>query len=123
MTDAKEPSLLLKNISKSFSGVQVLNSVDFSLYSGEVHVLVGENGAGKSTLMKILAGAYQHDSGDIIIDGVPHLRWNPAIARSKGVGMGLPGIQSSSVPQRRGKRVSRQGRTKIQPAVEQEEDA
>jgi len=87
MTDAKEPSLLLKNISKSFSGVQVLNSVDFSLYSGEVHVLVGENGAGKSTLMKILAGAYQHDSGDIIIDGVPHLRWNPAIARSKGVGM------------------------------------
>ncbi len=87
MIDSNEPALFLKRISKSFSGVQVLNSVDFSLYPGEVHVLVGENGAGKSTLMKILAGAYQSDSGDIIIDGVSQTRWNPAIARSKGVGM------------------------------------
>lgn len=87
MEDSREPALLLKGISKSFSGVQVLNNVDFSLYPGEVHVLVGENGAGKSTLMKILAGAYQCDSGDIVIDGAPQSRWNPAIARAKGVGM------------------------------------
>lgn len=87
MIDSNAPALLLKGISKSFSGVQVLNNVDLSLYSGEVHVLVGENGAGKSTLMKILAGAYQHDSGEIIIDGVPRTRWNPAIARMNGVGM------------------------------------
>ena len=87
MEDDKKPALLLKNISKSFSVVQVLNNVDFSLCPGEVHVLVGENGAGKSTLMKILAGAYQHDSGEIIIDGEAQTRWNPAIARTKGVGM------------------------------------
>ena len=87
MIDSSEPALLLRNISKSFSSVQVLNKVDFSLYPGEVHVLVGENGAGKSTLMKILAGAYQCDSGDIVIDGVSQTRWNPSIARAKGVGM------------------------------------
>lgn len=87
MTDTKGPDLLLKGISKTFSGVQVLNNVDLSLYPGEVHVLVGENGAGKSTLMKILAGAYQQDSGNIIIDGKVQTKWNPSIARSKGVGM------------------------------------
>lgn len=87
MMDTKEPALLLKGISKTFSGVQVLSNVDFSLSPGEVHVLVGENGAGKSTLMKILAGAYQHDSGNIIIDGKVQTKWNPSIARSKGVGM------------------------------------
>jgi ABC-type sugar transport system ATPase subunit len=87
MMDTKEPALLLKSISKSFSGVQVLDNVDLSLCPGEVHVLVGENGAGKSTLMKILAGAYQQDSGSIIIDGKIQTKWSPSIARSKGVGM------------------------------------
>jgi len=87
MIESKEPALQLRNISKSFSGIQVLNNVDLTLYAGEVNVLVGENGAGKSTLMKILAGAYERDEGEIVIDGKAQIRWNPAIARAKGVGM------------------------------------
>jgi len=84
--DAK-PALELRAISKYFSGIPVLSDVDLDLRAGEVHVLVGENGAGKSTLMKILAGAYEKDSGEILIDGVAQSRWTPAIARTKGVGM------------------------------------
>jgi len=58
------PSLLeLKGISKSFSGALVLDEVDFSVDSGEVHVLFGENGAGKSTLISIIAGALSPDKG------------------------------------------------------------
>ncbi|MCC8024513.1 MAG: sugar ABC transporter ATP-binding protein [Clostridium sp.] len=64
-----EKLLEMKHISKSFSGVKVLNNVDFSLDSGEVCALMGENGAGKSTLMKILGGIYSKDSGEIYIRG------------------------------------------------------
>ncbi|MHC1771329.1 MAG: sugar ABC transporter ATP-binding protein [Flexilinea sp.] len=55
----------MKNITKSFAGVKVLDDVHFDLYESEVHALLGENGAGKSTLMKILAGVYSKDRGVI----------------------------------------------------------
>ena len=77
----------LCKINKAFPGVQALRGVDFELRRGEVHVLVGENGAGKSTLMKILAGAYIKDSGQIIIDGLEQRQWNPGISRANGVAM------------------------------------
>lgn len=86
-TGERKPILQMKGISKAFPGVQALDNVDFDLYPGEVHVLVGENGAGKSTLMKILAGAYERDAGEIIIDGEVQTRWGPAISRAKGVAM------------------------------------
>ncbi len=63
--------LSARRISKSFSGVQVLFSVDFELRRGEVHALMGENGAGKSTLVKILSGFEQPTSGEILLDGAP----------------------------------------------------
>ena len=59
----------MNNISKRFGGVQALDDVSIEVQRAEVHAIIGENGAGKSTLMKILAGAYQKDSGSIIIDG------------------------------------------------------
>jgi len=63
--------LSARRISKSFSGVQVLFSVNFDLKKGEVHALMGENGAGKSTLVKILSGFEQPSSGEILLDGKP----------------------------------------------------
>ncbi|MFI8906636.1 sugar ABC transporter ATP-binding protein [Streptomyces albidoflavus] len=61
--------LRIENIRKTFPGVVALDSVDFDLRRGEVHVLLGENGAGKSTLIKMLSGAYRPDSGTIYAEG------------------------------------------------------
>ncbi|HTX71923.1 MAG TPA: sugar ABC transporter ATP-binding protein [Rectinemataceae bacterium] len=66
---ANEYILEMNNISKSFPGVQALDSVSIKVRPGSVHALMGENGAGKSTLMKCLFGIYSADKGDVIIDG------------------------------------------------------
>src|SRR5512134_1171912 len=63
--------LELRNISKRFSGVEVLHQVSFALRPGEVHALLGENGAGKSTLVKVITGVHQPDVGEILLDGKP----------------------------------------------------
>jgi len=60
--------LSMRNISKSFPGVQALKNVDFTLRKGEIHALMGENGAGKSTLIKVLTGVHPKDSGQIFLD-------------------------------------------------------
>lgn len=65
----KNVILELENITKIYPGVVALDSVNFQLREGEVHVLSGENGAGKSTLIKILSGAEQPDYGSIIYQG------------------------------------------------------
>ncbi len=65
--------------------VKILDSVDFDLAHGEVHVLVGENGAGKSTLMKILGGIIPADRGTITVEGSLTNFSNPREARAKGI--------------------------------------
>src|SRR5271166_2985722 len=59
----------MKGITKRFSGVAANDSIDFAIYGGEVHALLGENGAGKTTLMNILYGLYRADSGEILVRG------------------------------------------------------
>lgn len=77
----------LRDIRKSFSGVEVLHGVDLALGSGEVLALLGENGAGKSTLVKILAGDIPPTSGTLTIDGTELARLDVFQARQLGVRM------------------------------------
>lgn len=79
--------LLMENISKSFNGIKVLDSVDFSVNKGEVHALMGGNGAGKSTLMKILTGVYTLDQGEIYIEGEKVSIQSPDDARKNKISM------------------------------------
>src|SRR5665213_3348889 len=77
--------LKLKGISKSFPGVRALSGVDLEVKPGEIHGLLGENGAGKSTLIKIVAGAYAPDRGEMLFEGAP-VRWSsPREAQQRGV--------------------------------------
>ncbi|XCP85217.1 sugar ABC transporter ATP-binding protein [Roseburia hominis] len=64
-----EPILKVEGLTKEFPGVKALDNVNFDLFPGEVHILVGENGAGKSTLSKCILGAYQPEKGDIYFQG------------------------------------------------------
>jgi two-component system sensor histidine kinase AtoS len=70
-----EPKLLVRNIHHKFGGAEVLRGIDFDLYPGEIHALVGERRAGKSTFARILSGDIKKQSGQIFIDGkeVPFL--------------------------------------------------
>jgi ribose transport system ATP-binding protein len=77
----------MRKISKSFSDNKVLNNIDFFTEKGQVHALIGENGAGKSTLMKILAGLFMPDSGEILIDGKPVSIGNPKQSQELGISM------------------------------------
>lgn len=77
--------LTLKNITKEFPGVKALDDVTINIERGTIHGLVGENGAGKSTLIKILAGIYQPNKGEIILDGKPCRFNSPIEARRAGI--------------------------------------
>lgn len=80
-----EALLAMRGISKAFPGVQALSEVDFDVFPGEVHALIGENGAGKSTLIKILAGANSRDSGSILLEGKDFRVSDPHQAIQAGV--------------------------------------
>ncbi|HON90820.1 MAG TPA: sugar ABC transporter ATP-binding protein [Sedimentisphaerales bacterium] len=80
-------ALRMTGISKRFGSVQALRDVTLAVREGTVHALVGENGAGKSTLMKILAGVYSPDAGEIEIYGRRRVFAHPAQALDAGVSM------------------------------------
>jgi ribose transport system ATP-binding protein len=75
----------MRNITKRFPGVLALSDVSFDVAVGEVHALVGENGAGKSTLMKIIAGVYTRDAGEITFKGRPVSFTTPRQAQNAGI--------------------------------------
>ncbi len=77
--------LELKEIGKSFPGVKALDQVSFSIERGTVHALVGENGAGKSTLIKVLAGIYQPDQGNMILNGETRTFKSPSESQKAGI--------------------------------------
>jgi ribose transport system ATP-binding protein len=80
-----KPLLAVSCLRKAFPGVQALDGVDFDLFPGEVHALVGENGAGKSTLIKILSGAYAPDEGVIHVGGQQFQALSPRQAQALGI--------------------------------------
>ncbi|HFI5642743.1 TPA: autoinducer 2 ABC transporter ATP-binding protein LsrA [Raoultella planticola] len=80
-----KPLLEARQIRKQFSGIAVLKGIDFTLFSGHVHALMGGNGAGKSTLMKIIAGVETPDDGELTLGGRAFARLNPALAHQLGV--------------------------------------
>lgn len=81
------PLLKMEGMTKRFGDALALSQVDFDLYSGEIHALLGENGAGKSTLMHILAGMLRPDSGVISLNGAPVRIASPQIARKHRIAM------------------------------------
>ncbi|MFZ5961393.1 ATP-binding cassette domain-containing protein [Thalassococcus sp. BH17M4-6] len=94
MADAKAPDTVdrsgtplveMRDIRISFGGIHAVDGVSIDVYPGEVVGLLGHNGAGKSTLIKILSGAYQADSGQILIDGKPITVRSPADARNNSI--------------------------------------
>jgi D-xylose transport system ATP-binding protein len=83
--DTNAPLVALKNIRKAFGGVHAVEDVSVNLHPGEVVALLGHNGAGKSTLMKMLAGAYPIDSGEVMIRGEKVNIRTPADAQAQGI--------------------------------------
>ncbi|NGN41554.1 sugar ABC transporter ATP-binding protein [Mesorhizobium sp. CGMCC 1.15528] len=75
-----------RDIRKAFLGYKVLDGVDFSVRSGEIHALLGENGAGKSTLIKILTGVHRPDSGTVRVGGEAVVVRDTLHAQQLGIG-------------------------------------
>ncbi|PKM67168.1 MAG: sugar ABC transporter ATP-binding protein [Firmicutes bacterium HGW-Firmicutes-2] len=83
----KQSILKIEGVSKSFSGVKVLDQVCLDVKEGTVHSLMGENGAGKSTLMKCLFGIYKQDEGTFHLKGENVNFTDPKHALEHGVSM------------------------------------
>jgi D-xylose transport system ATP-binding protein len=85
MTDSTNTLIDIRGVSKAFGGVHAVEGVSINLFAGEVVALLGHNGAGKSTLMKMLAGAFPIDSGEIRINGEAARIENPSDSQNLGV--------------------------------------
>lgn len=89
MTESVSHDIILSvhDLSKRFPGVRALNKVSLDIRKGEIHVVMGENGAGKSTLMKILAGVYSPDGGEIFLEKKLIKVENPLKAQHFGINL------------------------------------
>ncbi|MGG1550186.1 sugar ABC transporter ATP-binding protein [Paenibacillus ferrarius] len=79
------PVLQMTGIHKQFPGVKALTNVNFRLFPGEVHALMGENGAGKSTLIKVLTGVHSIDQGTVALENTPIKISSPLDAQVAGI--------------------------------------
>ncbi|MCA3448785.1 MAG: sugar ABC transporter ATP-binding protein [Rhodobacter sp.] len=87
MTTPAPVAVRMTGISKSFGGIRALDAVDFEVFAGEVHALLGGNGAGKSTILKVLNGVHVPDEGKIEVGGQPLTSHSPEGARAAGIAM------------------------------------
>ena len=85
MSNSGTPLVEMRDISIAFGGIKAVDHVSIDLHPGEVVGLLGHNGAGKSTLIKCLSGAYQADSGEILINGTKVVIENPRDARTHNI--------------------------------------
>ncbi|HEX8867885.1 MAG TPA: sugar ABC transporter ATP-binding protein [Lentzea sp.] len=85
MTESPPPVVEMRGISLAFPGVKALQDVDFRLFPGEVHALMGENGAGKSTLIKTLTGVHRPDTGQVVLAGAEVAFGSPGEAQHAGI--------------------------------------
>jgi rhamnose transport system ATP-binding protein len=85
--EGASPLLSLRDISRSFPGVQALSGINLDIVAGRGHALVGENGAGKSTMVKIMSGLLEPDEGSVLIDGRTVRLRSPAEAHRHGVSL------------------------------------
>jgi ribose transport system ATP-binding protein len=83
--ESTENVLEIRNLIKDFPGVRAVNDVSFNIKRNTIHCLAPANGAGKSTLIKILTGAYDRTSGEILLNGGEYFPHNPRDARQKGI--------------------------------------
>lgn len=83
--DAGDPVVRMSGITVTFPGVRALDGVDFRLFPGEVHALMGENGAGKSTLIKALTGVNSLAAGSIEVGGRPYSSSGPGDSEAAGI--------------------------------------
>jgi ABC-type sugar transport system ATPase subunit len=84
MTD-QPPVLSVGHLTKAYGAVRALHDVSFDLMAGEILGLVGDNGAGKTTLVRCIAGIYQPDSGEILVDGTLRVGLTAESARTIGI--------------------------------------
>ena len=86
MSNSTNPPLIdIRGVHKAFGGVRAVENANLNVYPGEVVALLGHNGAGKSTLMKMLAGAYPIDSGEVRVAGELANITNPADSQALGI--------------------------------------
>ena len=84
-TDMSSNAVELVRVNKSFGGVPVLKSIDFTLKAGAITAMAGENGAGKSTILKIISGQLRPDSGKVFVSGTEMALFDPKNSRKLGV--------------------------------------